>query len=157
MLGEHVPAQDDDRSTSMELAALGFWIATAVGGIYMAGVIMRTGRPASPARSSNLPSAAVVGHGLLALTGLGLWAVHMRADEPETAWATVALLVLVAGGGGFMFLRWHRDRKEIDPAVPLDEQPLAEQQIPSFVVHLHGALAAVTILAVVYVAVQATT
>ena len=140
----------------MELAALGFWIATAVGGLYMAGIILRTGRTESPARSSNLPSAAVFGHGLLALAGLGLWAVHMRADEAATAWATVAILVLVVGGGGFMFLRWHKDRKEA-PDVPLDQQPLAEQQIPSFVVHLHGALAAVTILFVVLTAIQATT
>jgi hypothetical protein len=142
---------------TMELAALGFWIATAVGGLYMAGIILRTGRVDSPARSSNLPSAAVFGHGLLALVGLGLWAVHMRADEAGTAWATVAVLVLVVGGGGFMFLRWHKDHKEADSSVPLDQQPLAEQQIPSFVVHLHGALAAVTILFVVLTAIQATT
>jgi manganese efflux pump family protein len=141
----------------MELAALGFWIATALGGIYMAGIILRTGHPDSPARRSNLPSAAVFGHGFLALAGLGLWAVHMRADEPGTAWATVAVLVLVLGGGAFMFLRWHKDHKEIDKSLPADEQPLAEQQIPSFVVHLHGALAAVTVLFVVLVAIQATT
>jgi hypothetical protein len=140
----------------MELAALGFWIATAVGGLYMAGIVLRTGQADSPARRSNLPSAAVFGHGFLALTGLALWAVHMRADEASTAWATVAVLVLVLGGGAFMFLRWHKDHKESDPAVPLDEQPLAEQQIPPFVVHLHGALAAVTILFVVLTAIQAT-
>ena len=141
----------------MELAALGFWIATAVGGLYMAGVALRSGRTESPARSSNLPSAAIFAHGFLALLGLGLWAVHMRADEPGTAWATVGLLVLIVAGGTYMFLRWRRDHKELAPGVPLDEQPLAEQQIPPFVVHLHGGLAFVTILFVVLTAIQATT
>jgi hypothetical protein len=65
--------------------------------------------------------------------------------------------VLVLGGGAFMFLRWHKDHKEIDKNLLPDQQPLAEQQIPSFVVHLHGALAAVTVLFVVLVAIQATT
>jgi hypothetical protein len=138
----------------MELAALGFWIATATGGLYMMGITLRPGRDDSAAIESHLSPALVFGHGSLATMGLALWAVHMMMDEAVTAWLTVATLVLVLGGGTLMFLRWMKDRMGGGPE-EIDGVPrLAEQQIPSTVVHLHGALAAVTVVLVVVVAFQ---
>ncbi len=130
----------------MELAALGFWIATAIGGLYMMGITLRPGRDDSAAIESHLPSALVFGHGSLAVLGLALWSVHMVMDEAVTAWLTVATLVLVLGGGTLMFLKWMKDREGGGPEM-IDGVPrLAEQQIPSAVVHLHGFLAFVTIV-----------
>ena len=138
----------------MELAALGFWIATAMGGLYMMGVTLRPGRSESAAIESHLPPLLVFGHASLALIGLALWAVHMVMDEAVTAWLTVATLVLVLGGGTVMFLVWMKDRRGGNPET-IDGVPrLAEQQIPSPAVHLHGALAAVTVVLVVLVAFQ---
>jgi hypothetical protein len=144
----------------MELAALIFFIATAIGGLYMMGVTLRTGsQPEGADRplETHLPSLVVFGHGALAVGALALWAVHMAVNEAVTAWATVGVLVLVAGGGTFMFLRWHKDRRGTPEEVATREERLAEQQIPSPVVHLHGALALCTFLAVLYVAVMSVT
>jgi hypothetical protein len=144
----------------MELAALGFWIATAVGGLYMLGVTLRTGRRKDAATGigetleSRLPSGVVFAHGSLALGGLALWAVHMIVDESATAWSAVVVLVLVAAGGTFMFVRWQADRIGDPEEVAAKRAQLAEQQIPSLVVHMHGALALLTFLAVLYVAFQ---
>ena len=138
----------------MELAALGFWIATAMGGLYMMGITLRPGRDDSAAIESHLSPMLVFGHGSLATVGLSLWAVHMVMDEAVTAWLTVATLVLVLGGGTLMFLRWMKDRAGGGPELVDGVPRLAEQQIPSTVVHMHGALAAVTVLMVVWVAFQ---
>jgi hypothetical protein len=139
----------------MELAALGFWIATAMGGLYMMGITLRPGIEESAATESHLSPMLVFGHGSLAMIGLALWAVHMVMDEAVTAWLTVATLVLVLGGGTVMFLIWMKDRRGGKPETAADGVPrLAEQQIPSTIVHLHGALAAVTALLVVLVAFQ---
>jgi uncharacterized membrane-anchored protein len=127
----------------VKLAALVLWIMTAVGGAYMAAVLLRTGNRASSAVASHLPSGLVFGHGFLALAGLAAWAVYMDTNTDAFGWGLVILLVLVAGGGSVMFLRWHRDRKQHAG------ERLAEQQIPSGIVHLHGGLAALTIVAVV--------
>jgi manganese efflux pump family protein len=144
----------------MELAALTFWIATVAGGLYMMGVTLRSGSKQDPATGvgdtleSRLPAGVVFGHGSLALAGLALWAVHMSVDERATAWSAVVLLVLVAAGGGFMFMRWQADRRGDPEEVAAKKARLAEQQIPSLVVHLHGAFALLTFLAVLYVAFQ---
>jgi hypothetical protein len=138
----------------MELAALGFWIATAMGGLYMMGITVRPGIRDSAATESHLPPLVVFGHASLAMMGLALWAVHMVVDEPWTAWLTVATLVLVLGGGTLMFLIWMKDRRGGNPETIEGQPRLAEQQIPSPVVHLHGALAAVTVVLVVLVAFQ---
>jgi hypothetical protein len=138
----------------MELAALGFWIATAIGGLYMMGITLRPGMRESSATESHLPPLLVFGHGSLATLGLALWAVHMVMDEAITAWLTVATLVLVLAGGTLMFLRWMKDRAGGGPEMVDGVPRLAEQQIPSTVVHLHGALAAVTVVLVVWVAFQ---
>jgi hypothetical protein len=138
----------------MELAALGFWIATAMGGLYMMGITLRPGISESAATESHLPPLVVFGHASLAMMGLALWAVHMVVDEPWTAWLTVATLVLVLGGGTLMFLIWMKDRHGGNLETVEGQPRLAEQQIPSPVVHLHGALAAVTVVLVVLVAFQ---
>lgn len=140
----------------MELVALTLWIATAVGGLYMLGITLRSGsRPDGTAQvmESNLPPLVVFGHASLALGGLLLWAVHMAIDEAATAWTSLAILLLVAGGGSLMFLQWRKDRQGTPEEVQARVDRLAEQQIPSPVVHMHGALALLTILAVLYVAV----
>lgn len=129
----------------MDLAALGFWIATAAGGLYMLGITMRSGNQGSDAVESHLPSVVVFTHGFLALCGLGGWALFMGYGGQPLAWGSLAVLVLVALLGGFMLHRWERDRR----GTPEERDRLAEQHIPGSAVVMHGMLAFGTIVFVV--------
>jgi hypothetical protein len=127
----------------MDGLALGLWVVTALGGLYMAGVLTRSGNRDSSARTSNLPSAAIFGHGTLGLIGLAGWAVYVSVGEEPLGWSLLGLLALIVGGGLFMFRRWWRDRREGG------DQRLAEQQLPVGLVLGHGVLAVLTVGAVV--------
>jgi hypothetical protein len=129
----------------MQLTALGLWIATAMGGLYMFGLLFRSGNTDSRAQDSHLPTFAVFTHGFLALVGLTAWAVYMMSRQTPLGWSVFGLILVVAAGGGLLFLRWTVDRHRM-PAEK--RQLLAEQQIPSPIVHLHGALATLTVVAV---------
>lgn len=65
----------------MQDVTLVFWIITTGGGLYMAGILLRTGRTTSSATGTRFPAAVVFGHGALAAV-------------------TVVLAVLVALGLG---------------------------------------------------------
>ena len=133
----------------MDIVALALWIMTAVGGLYMAGIALYGRRNEAGQTTSNLPSAAIFGHGFLALAGLAAFAVFMGMGGDIFGWSIVGLLVLVFLGGAAMFLVWTKDRHGAPAKVAANKERLSEQQIPSAVVHLHGALAALTMVAVV--------
>ena len=132
----------------MDLFVLIFWLLTAVGGFYMFGVTVRSDNTSSGATESHLPSVVVFSHMALALAGLAVWAWYMSADDEAIAWGALATLLVVASLGTFMFVRWQKDRRGDEAAVARRREELAEQQIPSAVVHMHGAFAAMTILLV---------
>ena len=132
----------------MDLFVLIFWLLTAVGGFYMFGVTTRSGNTRSGATESNLPSVVVFSHMALALAGLAVWGWYMNAEDAAIAWGALATLLVVAALGTFMFVRWQKDRRGTEAEVARRREVLAEQQIPSPVVHMHGAFAAVTILLV---------
>ncbi|MBM7508140.1 hypothetical protein JOE61_001954 [Nocardioides salarius] len=138
----------------MELTALAFAVLTAMVGSYMAGLLLRTGRPASTATRSRLPSWAVLGHGFLALVGIAVWIIYVLQGSDGLAWAGLVVFVLAASGGTLMFLRWRLDRRGSRAEVERRKRDLAEQQIPSSAVHLHGALAFGTLVLVLLVAVD---
>jgi len=133
----------------MDAVALILWIMTALGGLYMAGIAMRPGRNPTGEVDTHLPSLALFGHGFLALFGLAAWTVWMAMRGDVFGWAIVGLLGLVVAGGGLMFLVWWKDRRGPEAAVAARREKLAEQSIPSAAVHLHGALATLTVIAVV--------
>lgn len=134
--------------------ALTFWLLTAVGGFYMMSVAARTGNTHSGATESRLPSTVIFSHMALAMTGLVIWALYMGYNDDALAWAALATLVVVAILGTFMFVRWQRDRMGTAEEVAERKERLAEQQIPSFVVHFHGAAAFVTIVLVLLAALK---
>jgi manganese efflux pump family protein len=136
----------------MDLMALTFWLLTAVGGFYMMGVATRTGNTRSGATESHLPSVVIFTHMALAMTGLAVWALYMGYNEDAFAWGALGILALVALSGGFMFLRWKKDRRGSEAEVAARRERLAEQQIPSPVVLIHGASALVTIVLVLLAA-----
>ena len=50
----------------MQDVTLVFWTITIGGGLYMAGILLRTGRTTSSATGTRLPVGVVFGHGALA-------------------------------------------------------------------------------------------
>jgi small-conductance mechanosensitive channel len=136
----------------MTLMALTFWLLTAVGGFYMMAVAARTGNTSSDATESHLPSVVIFTHMAMAMTGLAVWALYMGTAADGLAWGALGILVLVAASGLHMFLRWKKDRRGSDAEVMARRERLAEQQIPSPVVLIHGASAAATILLVLLAA-----
>lgn len=141
----------------MDLLVLIFWLLTVMGGLYMFGLTTRSGNTHSGATKSHLPSAVVFSHGALALAGLAVWAIYMTTDDEDAlAWGAFATLLVVAALGTHMFLRWHKDRKGSEAEVARRREQLAEQQIPSAVVHFHGATAGATIVLVLLTALGVT-
>lgn len=87
------------------------------------------------------------GHFLLAATGLVLWIIYLVVDSTALAWVAFVLLLVVAGAGDLLFLRWFKDRNRSDAQ-------LAEQTIPTAVVYLHGLFAVATIVLVLLSALE---
>lgn len=156
----------------MAIAALITWVITAGLGLFMLGtwiskggakartVATTAGGPASTsagsaattaggadAPSSNFPPPVVFGHFLVAATGLVLWIVYVVNDSDVLAWVAFGILVVVAGLGDFLVLRWLRDRRAATGG-------LAEQQIPQGVVALHGVFAVTTLVLVLLAALE---
>ena len=143
----------------MEGVALAFGGLTVAGGLYMMGILLRTGRtettdPTKPDTvRTRIPSWLVFSHGSLAVAALAVWIAFMVYDEDYLAWTTVIGLLVVAALGTVMFVRWLIDHHRGTPEERAARKArLAEQQIPSAAVHGHGFLAFVTILLVVLVA-----
>jgi hypothetical protein len=130
----------------VELAALGFWIATVLGGLFMLGVTMRQTNEENMGDDTDLPPQVLFSHGALALGGLAAWSLYMYVgSDGVLGWVSLVALALAVPGGAFMFLRWQKGRR----APERTRERLVEQQLPSSVVHMHGMLAAATILFVV--------
>lgn len=138
----------------MAIAALACWAITASGGIYMLLVWLIENDPGSDTTApTRLPAPLVAGHGLLAVTGLGLWSAYLLSHSGLFAWGSVAVLIAVASLGVTMFSRWISVYRAADlvpdttvaiPGVVATAAPPAEQNFPVLVVFGHGMLAFTT-------------
>jgi hypothetical protein len=146
----------------MSVVALVTWVVTAGLGFFMLATWVRGGgvrvgaASASSARAAaptghpsgtRFPPPLVFGHFLLAATGLVLWIVYLATDSHALAWVAFVILLVVAGAGDVLFLRWYRDRGRSAAELP-------EQGIPTPVVYLHGLFAVVTIVLVLLSALE---
>jgi hypothetical protein len=139
----------------MSIAALIFWIVTALGGFYLLGTWLRGGglRQEQSGVTRFRPP-LIFGHFLLAAAGLIVWIVYVVADQAAIAWAAFIIIALVALLGFTMFARWltvYRAR------VPVSGPPSAaagggavpaERHLPVPIVAAHGLLAATTLVLV---------
>jgi hypothetical protein len=123
----------------MAIVALITWIITAGFGFFMLSVWLRNG--GTQTRSHFAPP-MVFGHFGLAAAGLVVWIIYVFVD-----------LLVVATLGDLLVLRWYRDRKVVSHSVGSmsSSTSLAEQQIPTPVVAVHG-IFAVTTLVLVFLA-----
>jgi hypothetical protein len=132
----------------MAVGALVTWVLTAGGGFLLLSTWL--GRDGMRQRSRwRIRPPLILGHLVLAATGLVLWIVYVATDDDVFAWTAVALLAIVAVLGFAMFAVWTRQRQspEARAAQPGPGEPPepAEQHFPLPIVALHGALALLTV------------
>jgi len=142
----------------MRVAALISWLITASGGLYLLVIwLIENEAGGRGAAASRLPLPVISGHALLATGGLVAWIGYLITGRRTLAWASVALLVMVALLGLTMVSRWIRVYRAFVPAggrpgpADLLAAP-AERNFPLFVVLAHGLLAVTTTALVVLAA-----
>jgi len=144
----------------MEWAALIAWIATAGGGFVMLAIwLSRGGMQQGDRAGSRIRPPLILGHFLLAATGLVIWIVYVATDSDALAWIAFVLLAIVAVLGFTMFAIWYQ-RRQRGPAAatgvtgnPGSSETPPEQHFPVPLVGLHGLLAVVTVVLVFLTAV----
>lgn len=141
----------------MGIAALVFWVITALGGFVLLGTWIRHGGlKQQQSGTTRFPAPVIFGHFALAAAGLVLWIIYVLVDSDALAWVAFVVLLPVAILGFTMLLRWlpsYRARSAVVAGGAGDaaEAP-AERHLPVAVVVLHGLLAVVTVILVLLVA-----
>ena len=144
----------------MEWAALIAWIATAGGGfVLLASWLSRGGMRQGREGGSRIRPPLILGHFLLAATGLVIWIIYVANDSDSLAWVAFVLLAIVAALGWTMFAIWYQ-RRQRGPAAatgvtgePGSSETPPEQHFPVPIVALHGLLAVTTLVLVFLTAV----
>src|SRR6516162_9976653 len=91
----------------MGIAALICWLVTAFGGLYLLAVwLIENDVTDEGGTASRLYGPVVLGHVLLALTGLVVWVLYLISDSDTMGWAALAILGSIAALGLTMFARW---------------------------------------------------
>ena len=135
----------------MGVAALISWLVTALIGLYLLAVwLIENDVTRKGAAASRLPGPVILGHVLLALTGLAVWVVHLLSGSAAWGWAALGILVGIAALGLTMFTRWipvHAAfaKAESTRGMSADFDFPAERAFPLTVVVIHGVLAVTTV------------
>lgn len=109
------------------MAALVAWATTALGGAYLLLTwLIRGGMRQRKAGATRFPATLILGHFLLAASGLVTWIAYLLTDISVLSWAAVAILSCVALLGFTMFLRWGSDPDLADAAAHLASTGIAE-------------------------------
>jgi len=150
----------------MAVAALITWVITAGFGFFMLGTwIGNGGAKGSAGAASNFQPPVVFGHFLLAAGGLVVWIIYVINDSTALAWIAFVDLVIVAGIGDLLVVRWFKDRRTggqsvaaqsagTETATTQTPVALAEQKIPTPAVVLHGIFAVSTVVLVLLSALE---
>ena len=134
----------------MSWVALIAWLLTAGLGFAMLTIwLSRGGMRPQPGSDSRIRPPLILGHFLLAATGLILWIVYVATDSDALAWIAFAILVVVALVGWSMFAITRRSQAhvgEVIAHVAAGTRP--EDHFPKAVIGLHGLLAVTTVVLV---------
>jgi hypothetical protein len=134
----------------MKWAALIAWVVTAGGGFILLSIWLgRGGMRQARESGARIRPPLILGHFLLAATGLVLWIIYVASDSDALAWIAFVLLLVVAALGFTMLAIWLQQRRGLTGTA---SQP-AEQSFPVPIVVLHGLLAATTLVLVFLTAV----
>jgi hypothetical protein len=140
----------------MNVAALFAWLITAGGGLILLMIwIIEYDHEFQSTAATRLPVPVVSTHATLAIVGLMLWFGYILVDQERLAWASVAILVVVACLGLVMAARWLGVYRRFAKPGPLQGKKTVppERNFPVAVVIGHGLFAIVTIVLVVLTAV----
>jgi len=135
----------------MGVAALISWFVTAFVGLYLVAVwLIENDVSQQGTVRSRLPGPVILGHVLLALSGLVTWVVHLLFGSASWGWAAMGILGGIAVLGLTMFTRWipvHAAyvAAESSRSVSAEFDFPAERAFPLTVVILHGVLAVTTV------------
>jgi manganese efflux pump family protein len=81
----------------MRVVALISWIVAALAGATLFSIwLSRGGLRRQRPGASRFPPALILGHPILAVTGLILWIVYVASDTDGLRWVAFAILVVVA-------------------------------------------------------------
>ena len=136
----------------MGVAALISWFVTAFVGLYLVAVwLIENDVSQQGTVRSRLPGPVILGHVLLALSGLVTWVVHLLFGSASWGWAAVGILGGIAVLGLTMFTRWipvHAAfvAAESTRGMSAEFDFPAERAFPLTVVILHGVLAVTTLI-----------
>ena len=133
----------------MEWAALIAWVVTAAGGFVLLAIwLSRGGMQQGREPGSRIRPPLILGHFLLAATGLVIWIIYIATGSDALAWMALAILAVVALLGFTMFAIWFQRRQRSAVAETVDPGTPAEQHFPVPVVAVHGLLAVTTVVLV---------
>ena len=126
----------------MRVVALISWIVTALAGATLFSIWLSRGGLRRQGGREPVPPALILGHPILAVTGLILWIVYLASDTDGLRWVAFAILVVVATLGFTMARLWRQERAARVAAAGADRADLPpEQHFPVALIGLHGLLA----------------
>jgi hypothetical protein len=141
----------------MGVAALATWMITIFGGLILLVIwIIEYDNEFQSVAATRLPVPVISVHALLGMGGIMLWVSYLLLDQQRLAWATVAVLGVVAVLGLTMAARWIRIYRAFaapGPSLTRTKAVPAERNFPLAVVIAHGILAVTTVILVVLTAV----
>jgi hypothetical protein len=128
----------------MSVIALIAWIVTLLGGLFLLAIWLIEYDPQiQRAAATRLPVPVISTHAVLAVVGLIVWVSYLVTDNDAFAFATLAIVAMVASLGITMAVRWFKVyRADPDPLVP------PERHFPVPVVIGHGVFALTTVVLV---------
>src|SRR6202042_1720520 len=138
----------------MSVAALFTWMATVLAGLVLLVIwLMEYDRDFQSVAATRLPVPVISTHALLGIGGLVLWGFYLVTDDDPLAWTTVADLGVVVVLGAVMAVRWVGVYRAYAAPASMTTAVIAvppERHFPRPVIVIHGLLALVTLVLVVY-------
>jgi len=134
--------------------ALISWIITALAGAILFSIwLARGGLRRQGPGASRFPPALILGHPILAVTGLIIWIIYLASDTDALRWVAFAVLLVVATLGFTMARLWRQERAARVAAAGTNQADLPpEQYFPAALIGLHGLLTLTTLVLVLLTA-----
>jgi hypothetical protein len=130
----------------VEIAALITWVLAAIAGAYLlVSSLANGGSRWQATKVTRFPVMLTISHLLLGAAGLVMWVFFLITMRAMYAWAAFGSLVVVALLGFVMLTRWLVGRGGRHARG-------AEQEVPIVAVMLHGGVAIMTFVLVLFVA-----
>ncbi len=143
-MGETDGARHDSLDTMM-LTALIVLLCTAVTGAVTVGAWMTNAHvrraKTGPGRHRRMPPQLVFGHMVLGVAAVTAWVSFLIIDRAYAGWISIAFMVVAAGLGIAMFLRWIPSYRPGAGSLRVAGATSAEQNLPIGVVLSHGVFA----------------